>query len=397
MIQDIYIRIFNLLKSPHIALVLSYIFNMLYRTKYCILKLFRKRTIIKLNACDADKFVSSIYCNRNRVTKFINKETSQNIDLSIIIPVYNYAENLEKNIETYINQRTKYKYEIIFINDGSTDSSLAILNKYIQHPNVIVIDKENGGAASARNVGIEKAAGKYIMFVDCDDALHNDIVEKLLSVAFDTCEDIVMCAHNLIKTSNGRIVSKVPYVYPNKNLLSYRNSDIIMNYPGFPWGKVYKKDLFNNIRFPEGYWYEDTIILFLLFTQCKSFKYIDEPLYDYYIHGSNITNIVSDTKNVKVIDRYWILLDIIDCYRRNNFHFDAQFYELLLRHVSLFYYSNIKNLDKDVVEALFVLARDLVLNYKPKEKVKLSYMLRQVEKSFINNDISLWKLASMYQ
>ena len=101
-------------------------------------------------------------------------------------------------------------------------------------------------------------------------------------------------------------------------------------------------------------------------------------MYDYYIHGSNITNIVSDTKNVKVIDRYWILLDIIDCYRRNNFHFDAQFYE-------------------DVVEALFVLARDLVLNYKPKEKVKLSYMLRQVEKSFINNDISLWKLASMYQ
>ena len=76
---------------------------------------------------------------------------------------------------------------------------------------------------------------------------------------------------------------------------------------------------------------------------------------------------------------------------------DDRLYTLVLRHISTYYYGSVKNLDSKVVEALFVLAKDLYSEYKPNHKVKLPFMLRQVEKSFDNHDIELWKLASCYQ
>lgn len=397
MIQDIYIRLNNIIKIPFFSLLVAYIFNFLYRIKFILQKVQRKKTIVELDSKTALEKINSIFPKHHKTINVIDPEVSDDIDLSIIVPVYNYEINLEKNIISYISQKTNYNYEIIFVNDGSTDSSQKIIEKYVDNKKIKLINKNNGGASSARNVGINVATGKYIMFVDCDDVLHSDSVEKLLSKAINNDSDIVMCAHNLVKTDKGKIIAKIPYIYPHRNLLGYKNGGIIMNYPGFPWGKIYKRKMFNCIRYPESYWYEDTITLFLLFTQCKSFDYIKEPLYDYYIHESNITKIVSNTNNPKVIDRYWILDEIIESYLNNGNTITPEFYELLLKHTSLFYYSNIKNLDAHVVEAMFVLAKDLCLKYKTKGKIRLSYMLRQVEKSFETNDINLWKLASVYQ
>lgn len=397
MIQDIYIRVFNLIRIKSVSLLIAYLFNIFYRGKFFLKKLLRHKCVVKMSSEKANEIICNVYPRNTRKVELVNQNISDILDLSIVVTVYNYESKLEKNILSCINQETKYRYEVIFVNDGSTDSSAYIISKYVDNDKVKLINKENGGAASARNAGINVASGKYIMFVDCDDILHNDIVEKLLNTAFFDDADIVACAHNLVKTKNEEIISTITYIYPNINLLSYKNSKMIMNYPGFPWGKVYKREMFNKIRYPEGYWYEDTITLFLLFTQCQSFEYIEEPLYDYYIHDSNITKTVSNTTNVKVIDRYWILREIIDVYLEEGNIIDSGFYELLLRHTSLFYYNNIKNLDNELVEALFVAARDLILYYRPTGKVKLPYMLKQVEKSFQSNDITLWKLASVYQ
>ncbi len=392
-----YFRFYRMFHHEALCCFLASFAYFLYCVKFFVRKTFRKRVNSTMTVEEAHRIINEVYPKPESNPKYMNPEIDKNLDLSIIVTVYNYEDKIQKNIESCINQETKYNYEVIFVNDGSTDSSGRIIEKYVDNKKVKLINKINGGAGSARNVGINNACGKYIMFVDCDDILHNDIVEKLLNEAFENNLDIAMCAHNLVKEKNNTVISVAPFVYPAKNYLKYNNNPIIMNYPGFPWGKVYRRELLNDIRFPEEMWYEDTIVIMQLFVECRSFKYISVPLYDYYFHERNITHTVSNTKNIKAIDRYWVLCEIIDYYENKKYGKEASIYELLLRHASLYYYKDLKNLNDNIVEALFVSAKDLTLSLKPSKRIKLSYSLRMVEKSFLKNDISLWRLASVYQ
>lgn len=396
MIQDFYIRLYYYIKNKFLALIGAYFINILYRLKYFIKKVKRKRNIISTNSFEALEKLKKIYHNDNfnKITQFDNKVE---LDLSIIVPVHNGDNFLEDNINACLSQITDYKYEIIYVNDGSTDNSADILDKYSDNKKIKILQKENGGSASARNRGIEIAKGRYIMFVDCDDLIHNDMVEKMLKNAYLQDFDIVMCSHNLVKYYNGKVNSTIPYVYPKYNLLDYSEDNKIFNYPGFPWGKVYKRELFEYARFPEGYWYEDTIIHMLVYLQCEKFKYIDDVLYDYRFNENSITNTVSNSVNSKVMDRYWIIKNIEQQYKNLSIECDDIFYVLLLKHLSAYYYKDIKLLDNECVENLFVVAKELLDNYKPNKKIELPFMLRQVEKAFEINDIEFWKLASSYQ
>jgi hypothetical protein len=135
----------------------------------------------------------------------------------------------------------------------------------------------------------------------------------------------------------------------------------------------------------------------LIFPQCKNYAYIQKSLYEYKWYENNFSHTQNKDTNPKSIDRYWMFLRILNQYDKLNLKHNNMFYTLLFRHLSDFYYSSIKGLDKEIVNSLFVLAKELYKKYKPSHKVKLSYMLKQVEKAFDNDDIELWKLASMYQ
>lgn len=396
MIQDFYLRLYYYLKKESLAYIGAVCLNLLYTTKYFFKKSVRKRKKIIVDKQESLKEIKKVYCN-NRVNENFGFQNEAEMDLSIIVPVYNGEKYVEENIQSCLSQDTNYKYEIIYVNDGSKDGTKSILEKYKNDKKIKVLHKENGGSASARNMGIEISKGKYLMFVDCDDLIHCDMVEKMLKNAYINDSDIVMCSHNLIKYYNGEEKAVIPYIYPQRNLLHYNKDSKIFNYSGFPWGKVYKRKLFQNARFPEGYWYEDTIIHMLVYIQCNKFNYIDDVLYDYRFNENSITNTVSNSINPKVIDRYWIIRNIENQYRNLKIDCDEKFYVLLLKHLSAYYYKDIKLLDEVVVTHLFVLAKDLLHQYKPCKKIKLSYMLKQVEKSFEKNDIELWKLASSYQ
>lgn len=395
--EGYYFRFYRMFHNERLSMILANIAYFIYLCLYNVKKLLRKREYSNLSLTDARNLINKVYPHPDNGIEFVNPKIKDELDLSIVITVYNYAEKLEENIKTYLNQKTKYNYECIFVNDGSTDSSGCILEKFINDEKVKIINRKNGGAGAARNSGINIACGKYIMFIDCDDTINEFMVEKLLDRAYSNDADIVMCAHNLIKMSNGKVSSISQFIYPDYNLLGYKNNDTIMNYPGFPWGKIYKRELFDDVRYPENYWYEDTIIHFLIFTKSKNFSYFKEPLYNYYWHDANISPIVSGTRNMKVIDRYWLLKDIMKIYLDNNMPLDGRLYTLILKHVSSFYYNDIKLLDNNLVEALFILAKELVDEYKPEYKIRLPYALRQVEKAFEKKDISLWKLSSTYR
>ena len=113
-------------------------------------------------------------------------------DVSIIVPVYNAEKNLEICIKSLINQKTNYKYEIICVNDGSSDDSLEILHRLSEYEEkIVIVDQTNGGASKARNSGMKIAKGRYFFFVDADDILPEKTIEVLLKAAKRSNADIV--------------------------------------------------------------------------------------------------------------------------------------------------------------------------------------------------------------
>lgn len=392
-----YFRFYRMFHNETLCCFLANLAYFLYCVKFFIKKTLRKKVKSTMTVDEACRIIDKVYPQPKSNPEYINPEINESLDLSIVIPVYNYADILEENINSILNQKTDYKFEAIFVDDGSTDGAQDILRKYENHPNVKLIFQQNGGIGAARNTGINHANGKYLMFVDCDDIVHDDIVETLLSKAYEQDLDMVVAAHNLVKEKNGEVYEVVPNVYPQKNLIGFKNGDEIMNLPGLPWAKVYKRELWNNVRFFPGYWYEDTIVHPLIFTQVESYAYIPKVVYEYKWYEKNFSHTQNDSKRIRTIERYWILEEILAQYEKLNFAKDAKFYTLLLRHYSSYYYPFIKGLDSKVVEALFVLAKEEIDKYKPKEKVKLPYVLKYVDKAFTENDMSLWQISSCYQ
>jgi len=397
MIYGFYFRFYGKFHNSVFSSILAKLAYMLYCCVFFPKKLRHKRVSVDVNIDDARNIVNGIHPRLDSHPVYENKPIDDNIDLSIVVPVYNYVDIIESNIDSILNQKTEYNYQLIIVDDGSTDGAADVLKKYADNPNVKLIFQKNAGIGAARNTGINNADGKYLMFVDCDDIVHDDIVETLMNKAYSENYDMVMCAHNLSKERNGVIYEIVPNVYPKYNLIGYKNGDEIMNLAGLPWCKVYKREIWNNVRFFPGYWYEDTIIQFLIFMQCENYAYIPKIEYEYKWYEKNFSHTQGNSASPKSIDTYWLLIEILEQYKKNNMPADDRLYTLVLRHISTYYYGSVKNLDSKVVEALFVLAKDLYSEYKPNHKVKLPFMLRQIEKSFDNNDIELWKLASCYQ
>lgn len=397
MVYGFYFRFYKKFHNELFCSILAKIAYFLYCVFFLVKKIKRNKTKKIMKVSKAKEIVNGVYPRLDSKPVYDNKAIDNSVDLSIVVPVYNYVELIEANINAILNQKTKYNYEVIIVDDGSTDGAGEVIKQYENNAKVKLIYQKNAGIGAARNTGINNAVGKYIMFVDCDDIVHSDIVEILLNKAYSDDYDMVMCAHNLSKERNGQIFDIIPNVYPKYNLMGYKNGDKIMNLAGLPWCKVYKRELWNNVRFFPGYWYEDTIIQFLIFTQCKNYTYIPKIEYEYKWYEKNFSHVQGNSANIKTIDSYWILVEILEQYKKSGLPINEQLYTLVLRHISTYYFGSINGLSEDIIEALFVLAKELYIEYKPNHKVKLPYMLRQVEKAFDNNDIELWKLASCYQ
>ena len=391
-----YFRFYKIFHSEPICNVLASMAYMLYCFLFLIKKLTRKKEIVTMTVDEAETLINTVYPRPYSSPEYINPVIRSDLDLSIVVPVYNYADIIEDTILAILSQKTSYQYEVILVDDGSTDGAGEILKKFESIPKVKIISQENGGIGTARNTGINHAAGKYLMFVDCDDIVHDDIVETLMSRAYKDNLDMVMAAHNLVKEKNGEIYSVIPNIYPQKNLVGYKNGDAIMNYPGLPWAKVYRRELWNGVRFFPGYWYEDTIIQFLIFTQVKSYAYIPKIVYEYKWYEKNFSHIQNNKMQLRSIERYWLLNEIIERYEQLKFPLDARFYTLLITHFSAYFYSFISGHTTDVVDALFILAKSEIDKYTV-DKNRLPYVMKNVEKAFCIRDKALWRLASAYQ
>lgn len=210
--------------------------------------------------------------------------------VSIIIPVYNMAGYVEKNISC-ITEQTYKNIEILLIDDGSTDNSLEVCRRVKENDSrIIVLTKENGGPGPTRNLGLKKASGEYVYFFDIDDYLYPQAIEKLVSVMEQRNTDLVACSFEMFDGKKvTRTITKTDGLYRKgsearidyaKQLYMYEPDGI----QGAPWYKLYKMNIIrkHNIEFPDIRKSEDDVFIAKYVNYISSFAVTGEVLCRYY-------------------------------------------------------------------------------------------------------------------
>lgn len=211
--------------------------------------------------------------------------------VSIIIPVYNVQKYLERCITSIINQ-TYNNIEIILVDDGSTDKSGKMCDEWMNKDDrIVTIHKENGGLSSARNTGMSKSNGKYLLFVDSDDYIDLNAVQTLVSTIESHNADIVICnRYHFFESGKIFVKFKNDYEYldlDNKHAIFEMN-----NFEYFDMSatcKLYKKDIFKEIVFPIGKISEDYFIMYKILDKAKKIVSLSMPLYYYYQRNGSLS------------------------------------------------------------------------------------------------------------
>jgi len=223
--------------------------------------------------------------------------------ISVIVPVYNAEKYIEHCIRSLLEQTYK-NFELILINDGSTDRSLKLCKAFSDKDRrVKVYDRKNGGASAARNTGLERMKGKYVIFVDSDDYVSKSYLENLYLAAKSGHYDIVQC--NL--ESKNRQLNPI-------DAITFQLSDVTeitkvqalneRKYKVSVWGKIYCSHIFKDFRFQEGIIYEDDASYYILVDQAEKIALLNETLYFYYMSENSVMRNDKKNKSTAFVDIY---------------------------------------------------------------------------------------------
>lgn len=217
-----------------------------------------------------------------------------NILVSVVLPVYNVEKYLPKCLDTVINQSYK-NLEILLVDDGATDSSGNICEQYAKKDNRIkVLHKKNGGLSDARNYALDYIHGEYIAFIDSDDYVNERYIEVLLRNAINYDADISICDYKTVKEEVTKplncIEENKTSVYTQEEaMLQILHGSYIMQF-SVAWGKIYKRIIFNELRYPFGRKFEDVAVAHLCFNLTDKTVYSNSQLYYYLIRSGSIKN-----------------------------------------------------------------------------------------------------------
>lgn len=229
--------------------------------------------------------------------------------ISIIVPVYNVEKYLDACIKSILQQTYK-NIELILVDDGSTDNSPQICDSYVlKDSRIKVIHQDNQGISAARNIGIENATGEYIVFIDSDDYISENMIEKLYIALKETESDMAICNFTYVSENGDAIQTQISPI--KDEILS--TDDIITKlfqpknwYYVVAWNKIYKRELWEQIRYPVGYIHEDEVVAHRIFVKCKKVVSISEELYYYrQVLGS----IMHSGRSERSLDKYFAFAD----------------------------------------------------------------------------------------
>ena len=254
--------------------------------------------------------------------------------VSIIMPIYNVEEYLDRSIGSLLNQTLK-DIEIILIDDGSTDKSLEIVKHYAESNSdrIKYISVENGGAAKARNLGLSIAEGEYIGFVDSDDFVDATMFEKMYNLAKSDDAEIVTCGYNRIDYNDIQQRDIKSIACFGKNV--FQAPELISNNVPYIWNKIFKHSLITEtgIHFEENLRiFEDLVFTYKLFLNANRISRVCEPLYNYIFSR---TNSLTYTFSEKRFDIFPAFDSLIGYYRQKGYlyHFEEELLFELMNHI----------------------------------------------------------------
>lgn len=230
----------------------------------------------------------------------------KNVKVSVIVPIYNVEDYLPKCIDS-IQKQSYDKLEIILVDDGSPDKCGDICEEYkLQDERIKVVHKPNGGLSDARNAGMEVATGEYYVFIDSDDYVHPQMIEKLLDACDKTGADMAVCGFKSV-TENENIdmdtLNDVPVeeVVSDEDRISYFYEKKYVEFV-VAWNKIYPAKYFENIKYPKGKVHEDEFTTYKLLEKADKIAFIDVPLYFYVQRQSSIMGQNFNIKRLLVMD-----------------------------------------------------------------------------------------------
>lgn len=272
-------------------------------------------------------------------------------DLQIIIPTYNAEKFIEDCLKSVMMQRTRYSYIVTVINDGSKDRTKEILERYQNSDHIECIHQENKGFSGARNRGLEILKGRYITFLDSDDMLAPDTIEHMLQMAYKTDADIVQGGWHEFGDGHDE------YKMPGTNGLV---EDISVCFSGYPWGKLYKYSVLEQFQFPEGFWFEDTPVSYILEALPLKFAALNKVVYEYRINPNGITQ--TAVFNKKSVDSYWITEQCLLDFPSYGLNYDQRAYDYFLRQVVVNYLRT-RRMPYNIRRAIFLLTADCMKRF----------------------------------
>ncbi|WP_195436200.1 glycosyltransferase [Streptococcus salivarius] len=317
--------------------------------------------------------------------------------LTVVIPVYNVEKYLKRCVESVLVQEW-HNYDILLVDDGSTDSSPQICDDYAKvYDFISVIHKKNGGLSEARNTGILHAKGEYVYFPDSDDWIETDTFLALAEVLESQKFDIISFNREFVKDEDDAIVSDslVTQVFEGKDAFVQMLKHSYIT--GFANDKIYRKSLFidNNILFPKGKYYEDLGTNYKLFLSAKKVYATNQKYYHYLI--DNPDSITQSWNEKKFSDMFGFYKDIFysDFVRSQLNQEELQ--------ISQLYYVNglihiLASLYKSKLDKKYIDITDQVKQELLKHGVSLSQMKEQPNKlKYILFRFKVLKLAFSIQ
>lgn len=238
--------------------------------------------------------------------------------VSVIIPVYNTEKYLEKCLDSVAGQSYK-NMEIILVDDGSQDGSPEICNRYAtDDPRILVIHQSNGGLSHARNVGMQKATGEFIMFIDSDDYWRDDsVVQKLMDRVKLTHADVTSFSFAKFEEGKDALTS---YFKMNRSMPPHLSRDDQLAflsehglYIASAWNKLIRRSLLNeDMQFHEGVYSEDIDWCARLLIKAKNFDYIHDVLYCYRQHNTSISHSITNKKCLDLANGILACMSLIE-------------------------------------------------------------------------------------
>ena len=339
---------------------------------------------VSLSDADLDgcrERLSAIYPQPATVRPAGEMAPENGMDVSVIVPVYNAEACVNALLDSLFSQETEYRFEVIAVDDGSADASGEILETRAKtEPRLKVIRQPNGGAAVARNAGLDAAGGKYIFFADADDLVCPDAIQRMTRMAEQHSLDFVQSAWRYM---DGPIQRLQDEILPEGNLLP------MAEMPGMPWAKLIRRSLFQGIRFPEGFnCFEDSIIKCLLLPRCRRVGLCGCVAYAWL--RNNPTGLTATSRFApKTIQAYWVVEEMERLSGRAP---DLLGLAILLQQICSVMLPRLKPFDEQIRRDAFLLACRLTERYAaakdfPAWKKQLPFAQKQALKAIESRDL----------